>query len=128
MSICSACAGESHSKGYAQKGSTCKDCFVDNKVVDYEYDEDPCKCHAVGHDKTKLKELPPMSEDIQEQQKNVLTKQSKQLEITLYQMKVNQKLRDEAETKAEIDYYEQRLKILRERKILEEDEQNKTAL
>jgi len=80
MTNCEACDGESHSKRWPNKVSTCEDCFVDNKVVDIEYDKDPCDCHKVNHDKTKLKPLGELS------------------------------------------------KMFRKRKILEDDESNKTVL
>ena len=61
MTSCEACAGESHSKRWPNKVSTCEDCFVDNMVVDYKFSTAQCDCHDVGHDRTKLKPLGELS-------------------------------------------------------------------
>ena len=123
MMICNACDNGSHSKRWPNKPSTCEDCFVDNQIVNAEYSKDPCECHAVGHDKSKLKGIEPLTESLLDEIKAVVTKQDKQLQVTLYQIKQNQRLRDEAETKAEIEHYEQLLiKLQRDKDIVEDDE------
>ena len=75
---CSACDNESFSKRNRQKGSTCEDCYVDNSIMDFEYTIDPCDCHAVGHDKSKLKKIPDIEESLFDDIKATIVAEEKQ--------------------------------------------------
>jgi len=112
MTICSACEHESSSKSNRAKGSTCEDCVVDNSIMDFEYTHDPCDCHAVGHDKSKLEKTPDIEESLFDSIKASIVKEKKQSENMSYKIKQLEKLRDETKSKEEIEYYEQQIKKL----------------
>ena len=120
--ICSACESESFSKKDRRKGSSCEDCFMDNQIVEQEYSKDPCDCHAVGHDKSKLKEIEPIEESLYDNMKKSSAREKNKINITLYKIKELRKLKDETSSKPEREVYLKELKKLGEIKILEDDE------
>jgi len=122
MVSCEQCDGESFSKRDRQKASTCDDCIVDNQIVEHEYTIDPCDCHAVGHDRSKLKKIEPLLESLYNAMKKSAVIVREEKNFTLYKIKELQKLRDETSSKDEIEEYDKQLKKLGEIKILEDDE------
>ena len=112
MVICSACDHESSSKRDRSKGSTCKDCVVDNQIVEHEYTIDPCDCHAVDHDKSKLRKTPDIEESLFDSIKASIVKEKKQSENISYKIKQLEKLKNETESIGEIEHYEQQIKKL----------------
>jgi len=112
MVICSACDNESSSKSNRAKGSTCEDCVVDNSIMDYEYTIDPCDCHKVGHDRSKLKKIPDIEESLFDSIKATIKKENKQHDNVSYKIRQLKKLRDETDSKEEIEHYEQQIKKL----------------
>ena len=117
---CNACSGLSSSHRDRTKCSTCEDCFVDVQVVKFEYNTDPCACHAVGHDKSKLKKMEPMEESLYNKIKDNIVVERKRDKFTLYRIKKLQELMVDC-SKEEEEVYLQQIKKLQRDKDISED-------
>ena len=109
---CSACDSESFSKKDRRKGSSCEDCFIDNQIVEHEYTKDPCACHAVGHDKSKLKKIEPIEESLYDDIKKSITIEKNKINLTLYKIKELQRQMEETSSKAEREVIDSKLQKL----------------
>ena len=118
MVNCNACDGESFNQKDRMKGSTCEDCFIDNSIGVSSYGKDPCDCHAVGHDKSKLNKMEPLSDDFLKEREKQIKQMESENPITILQ---ERKDKEDNEMK---DYIKQRIQELRRDKDISEDDES----